>query len=90
MNIALYSNRSADQLLEAARRTSDPAERERKYREFQKIVSDDAAAIFLYSPLHYYVTRRDIQGVEIGSLALTEERFNGVNRWYADTRRSLK
>lgn len=90
LNIALYSNRKADELLEAARRTSDPAEREKKYREFQKIVNDDAAAIFLYSPLHYYVTRRDIQGIEIGPLALTEERFNGVSRWYVKTQRALK
>ncbi len=90
LNIALYSNRAADQLLEEARRTSDPEARRQQYREFQKIVSDDAAAIFLYRPLHYYVIRRDIRGVEIGPLALTEERFNGINQWYTDTRRAIK
>lgn len=90
LNIALYSNRAVDQLLEEARRTSDTALRAQKYREFQQIVRDDTAAIFLYRPLHYYVIRRGIQGVEIGAIALTSERFNGINRWYMDTQRALK
>ncbi len=90
LNIALYANTKVDTLLEEARRTRDPETREAKYREFQKIVANDVAAIFLYSPTHYYAVRKSIQGIEIGSLTLTDERFNKVNQWYEKTRRAFK
>lgn len=90
LNIALYSNRAVDQLLEAARRESDTSAREKKYREFQKIVSDDIGAIFLYSPTAYYAVRNSVHGVSIGAIAASEERFNEINGWYLKTRRALK
>ncbi len=90
LNIALYSNRAVDQLLEEARRTGDPAVREQKYRQFQKLVADDIGAIFLYQPTNYYAIRRGFEGVELGRLTLTEERFSNANQWYSDTRRTLK
>lgn len=90
LNIALYSNRAVDTLLEEARRTSDTAEREQKYREFQKIVNDDVGAIFLYSPVHFYATRMSLEGVDLGTITLPEERFNTITEWYMKTRRALK
>ncbi|OHA09231.1 MAG: hypothetical protein A3B37_03395 [Candidatus Sungbacteria bacterium RIFCSPLOWO2_01_FULL_59_16] len=90
LNIALYSNRAVDELLESARRTPDDRARAEKYREFQRIVRDELAAIFLWSPHQFYATRKKIQGAEVGVMALPEERFNEVNRWYADTQRTLK
>lgn len=90
LNIALYSNRKADELLEEARRLSDPELRRSKYQELQKIVSDEIGAIFLYSPVQYYAVRKTIQGVELGAAILPEERFNQINQWYTETRRALK
>lgn len=90
LNIALYSNRAVDQLLEAARRENDLGAREKKYREFQKIVSDDIGAIFLYSPTAYYAVRNGVHGVSIGAITASEERFNEINGWYLKTRRALK
>lgn len=90
LNIALYANTKVDTLLEEARRTRDPEAREAKYWEFQKLIAADAAAIFLYSPTHYYAVRKSIQGIEIDTLTLTDERFNGIHRWYENTRRALK
>ena len=49
-----------------------------------------AKSIFLYSPTYYYITRNTIRGVEIGTVALTDERFSEVNQWYENTRRVLK
>ncbi|MEK7465002.1 MAG: ABC transporter substrate-binding protein [Patescibacteria group bacterium] len=90
LNVALYSNQAVDRLLEEARRTADPAAREQKYREFQKIVADEVGAIFLYSPTHTYAIRKSIHGVSLGTVTLPEERFNEVHAWYADTRRTIK
>lgn len=90
LNIALYSNRRVDELLEEARRTHDTERRRRLYREFQELVSREVGAIFLYSPSQAYAVRKNIRGVEIGAIALPDERFNGINRWHVDTRRAFK
>lgn len=90
LNIALYSNRAVDQLLEEARRTNNPDLRAAKYRTFQKIVSDEIGAIFLYSQINYYAIRRGTEGLNLAAVTLPEERFNEINRWYQDTRRALK
>ncbi|MEK9147990.1 MAG: ABC transporter substrate-binding protein, partial [Patescibacteria group bacterium] len=90
LNIALYSNPSVDRLLEEARRTTDTESRALNYREFQRIVSREIGAIFLYSPTHTYGTRNSIKGVNIGAVTRPEERFNEINAWYIDTRRALR
>lgn len=90
LNIALYSNRKADSLLEEARRTSDNKKREELYRQFQKVVVDDAASIFLFSPVSFYGTRKSVQGVNIGRITLPHERFSHIEEWYIKTRRGLK
>ncbi len=46
LNIALYSNKKVDTLLEDARRASDIEARTKKYEEFQTIVQNDLGAIF--------------------------------------------
>lgn len=90
LNIALYSNRSVDTLLETARRTSDPESRSKKYAEFQKAVTDEIGAIFLYSPFDYYAVRKNVRGISPLNVALSEERFAEVAQWYIDTDRVLK
>lgn len=90
LNIALYSNRKADAILEEARRTTDHIKREEKYREFQKIVVGDLPAIFLYSPLSYYGVRSAIKGIAVDRIALPHERFSYIERWYIKTRRGLR
>ncbi|MFY9461725.1 MAG: peptide ABC transporter substrate-binding protein [Candidatus Sungiibacteriota bacterium] len=90
LNIALYSNRKVDSLLEEARRTIDEAKREEKYREFQKIVAQDMPAIFLFSPTSYYGVHNSIKGVTIERIALPQERFAHIEEWYIKTRRGFK
>ena len=90
LNIALYSNRAVDSLLEGARSTSEPSLREAKYREFQRLVASDSGAIFLYSPNAYYAIRKNVQGVVLDAVTLPDERFNGINSWYVGTGRKLK
>lgn len=90
LNIALYSNRKADVLLEEARRTTDAAKREEKYREFQKIVAEDMPAIFLFSPVSSYGVRNVVKALTIGKIALPHERFSQIEKWHIKTRRGLK
>lgn len=90
LNIALYASKKADELLEQARRISDPAERTAKYVELSSLLLKDLPAIFLYSQLYLYIIPADIKGMKITKISLPADRFNDVNRWYRNTKRVLK
>lgn len=90
LNVALYSDRKADALLEETRRTGNAELREKKYREFESIVVNDQAAIFLYRPLSYYGTRPEVKGIRVENITLPHERFAFVEEWYIKTRRWFK
>ncbi len=56
-NIASYNSPKVDKLLEEGRQTLDPKERKRIYGEFQKALSEDLPAIFLFYPKLYTIER---------------------------------
>lgn len=90
LNIALYANKKADQVIEESRRISDPEERASKYAELQKIIASDLPAVFLYSQIYLYALPENIKGVEISKISLPADRFNEINKWYIETRRVFK
>lgn len=57
-NIAGYNSPKVDKLLEEGRQTIDPKERKRIYGEFQKALSEDLPAIFLFYPKLYTIERK--------------------------------
>ena len=85
LNLALYTNSRADALLSQARATIKRDEREKLYGEFEKIIQEDRPAVFLYAPQFIYVVPEEMQGVQLGALTLSSERFLNVYEWYTDT-----
>ena len=63
LNLALYANEKADQLLSQARFESDPSERQKAYDQFASIVSKDQPAVFLYAPDFLYAIPEELNGV---------------------------
>lgn len=57
-NIGNYANVKIDKLLEDGRATINIEEREKIYKEFQKIIQDDPPALFLYYPYVYTIKRK--------------------------------
>lgn len=90
LNLAGWSNRRADELLEKGRATTDAAARETMYKEFQDILAEDVPAIFLYSPTYTYVVSRKIQGIEPATIFTPADRFAAVELWYIKTSKSWK
>lgn len=90
LNLAGYTNRDVDDLLDAARKTADQAVRAKKYLEFQKIVSSDVPAIFLYRPFYSYLIDRAIQGVQVERLFSPSDRWNSIRSWYRKTRPTFR
>lgn len=90
LNIALYSNKRVDKILEEARRSGDPARRAKDYLEFETILAQDIPAVFLYSQLYLYLVPKDMHGIELSRISLPADRFNNINTWYRETKRVWK
>lgn len=57
-NISGYKSPKVDKLLEEGRRTLDRADRKDIYASFQKAITEDAPAAFLYYPKTYSISKR--------------------------------
>lgn len=89
-NLAIFANKTVDNLLENGRKTNSLEERIKYYWEFQKIVAKELPVIFLYSPTYSYPQDKKVMGFDISMVASYSDRFNNINEWYVKTRRVLK
>jgi len=64
-NSGYYSNPKVDELLEAARRSTDQAERAKLYQEMQEIVQDDAPWAFIANWKQNAVTSDRVSGFKL-------------------------
>jgi len=62
-NYSYYSDETVDESLTSARQTSDPAERQKYYSEFQQAMVDDPAYTFFCYVDVEYVAGKPIQGI---------------------------
>lgn len=89
LNIANYTNKEVDTLLEDARLTSNIEERIEKYKKFQEIIADETPAIFIYSPLYTYVQSKKIKDFSTKNILNPSDRFSSIAKWYIKTKKKL-
>jgi peptide/nickel transport system substrate-binding protein len=87
LNIALFSFKEADQVLEEARMTMDEKARHEKYQHFQNILIEQIPAIFLYSPTYTYLQEKNIRGFGVRRINSSFDRFANIEEWYVRTKR---
>ncbi len=87
LNLSMYANTNADKVMSEARATTDKAERDEKYRQFQEIIGIDVPAIFLVQNVFSYAQKEDVQGLSLTSLSDSTSRFYDLPNWYIDTKR---
>lgn len=90
LNLALYNNKKADQLIEKIRAVTDGEERAAKVRDLQELIISDFPAAFLFSPDYVYVTRKDVRGISPELLEDVADRFLNVSGWHLETARVMK
>jgi peptide/nickel transport system substrate-binding protein len=90
LNLSLFDDSEADKLIENARVEFDAGKRAQDYMDFQKILTKEIPAIFLYSPDYIYPISRKIQGTDIKTLISADDRFSEINNWYIKTQRIKK
>lgn len=88
-NIANYSNKEADQLLEDARLSLNQGERVEKYKRFQEIIANELPVIFIYSPSYVYVQNKNIKGFVGERIQHPKDRFAGIANWYIKTKKRI-
>ena len=82
LNLAMYSNRRVDELLEKARLAASTTERDGDLNEFQRIITAEEPAIFLYQPDYLYPQSSKINGYDVRAVAAPSDRFAKVAEWY--------
>lgn len=92
LNISMYENTKADELLTKARTYSDFRSEDRKkaLEDFQNILIENCPATFLYSSYGAYVINKDIKGVELDKISDLSKRFVDIKNWYINQKRIWK
>jgi peptide/nickel transport system substrate-binding protein len=80
-NYGGWQNRDADELLEQARRESDPKTRAHLYAKFQDLFADQVPALLISYPIYVYAVDRRVKNVQIGPLARPSDRFRTIDSW---------
>lgn len=90
LNLALFDNKKADDVLTALREEMNPEKQGAQYRSLQEILTQENPAVFLYTPTYLYVVSNTVKGVDIRSVDTTHFRLSNIKDWYIDTKRVKK
>ncbi|MFW5888686.1 MAG: ABC transporter substrate-binding protein [Patescibacteria group bacterium] len=89
LNISNYENEEVDELLKNSRVEPDKKKREQNYKQFQKIITQEVPAIFVYSPDHLYVQSSKVNGYNVANIGASRHRFSNISDWYIKTGEKL-
>lgn len=81
-NYSQWNNRLVSEFLESARVSRDLDERYRFYRNFQVVFNKELPALPLFYPVFTFGVDQSVQGVSIGPLFDTSDRFSTITDWY--------
>lgn len=90
LNLALYENKTADNLIESIRKTLNDLKRQSELSSLQSLIIQDQPAIFLFSPDYLYVTKNWLRGFDEKFIDSASQRFQDIAKWYEKTARVFK
>lgn len=85
LNIALYTNKVVDELLEKIRATSDTTLRRADLQKIEDTVAADYPAAFTHAPHFVYAVPEDLEGVSLPQITTPADRFAAVHEWHRVT-----
>ncbi len=88
LNFSGYENEEADQLMEEMLITRE--KEEDIFKKLQEKIIEENPAIFLYNPYFFYSVAEKVNGIKLGNLANSSERFSNIEKWYIKTKRTWK
>ncbi len=87
LNIAMYSNKTIDIILESVQKVLEKADRTKKYAQFTTQFTQDLPAVMIYSPSYIYVMSSNIHIENEGTIRVPSERFSSIYSWYTNVNR---
>lgn len=90
LNIAMYTNKKVDTILESVQKTLSFEDRAEKYQTLSEEFNSNLPASLIYSPLYVYVTSPTLYNVQLDNITTPSDRFLYVYKWAADTDRVWK
>jgi peptide/nickel transport system substrate-binding protein len=87
-NYAGWDDRQASEYLEQARVTVDLGERAKAYKNFQVRFANELPALPLFYPVYSYAVDQQVQGVRMGPLFDTSDRFVTLLQWFLRSKRA--
>jgi peptide/nickel transport system substrate-binding protein len=87
LNLPGFNNPAADKLISEARTTTKKEVRDEKYRQLQRLIADEAPAIFLNQSVYIYALDQSIKGLHLQNLFDESYRFYDLTNWYLDEQR---
>ncbi len=81
LNISGYSYERVDILLEDARRSTKLDIRKKNYSLFQRYLTQDSPAMFLYHPNYTYVVKDSVEISDISNIYYPYQRFDDIEYW---------
>ncbi|MHB8133383.1 MAG: ABC transporter substrate-binding protein [Anaerolineaceae bacterium] len=81
-NYSQWDSTVASDYLEQARVTTNLIERASLYRNFQVVFAEDLPALPLFYPVYTFAVSSQINGIQIGPLFSSSDRFMTVSDWF--------
>lgn len=85
LNVALYTNITADKLISEARAITSREARAAKLAAFAAEVKADQPSVFVYAPSFIYIVPKKIKGLSLPPPVTPADRFTSVYKWYTST-----
>jgi peptide/nickel transport system substrate-binding protein len=90
LNLALFDNKKADDILTVLREEMDPEKQREDYRALQEILLQENPAVFLYTPAYLYVVSSSVKGIDVQNVDTAHFRLANIKDWYINTKRIKK
>jgi peptide/nickel transport system substrate-binding protein len=81
-NYSQWDSTVASDYLEQARVTPNLIDRSSLYRNFQVVFSEELPALPLYYPVYTFAVSNQINGIQIGPLFNTSDRYMTITKWF--------
>lgn len=91
LNIAMYSNRKVDSILESiVKEKMSEEELAEKYISLRSEFSSNLPAVLIYSPEYIYVVSNNINGLSLDNIINPSDRFASIYLWSANKEKVWK
>lgn len=89
-NIAQYSSKNTDSLIDALAKTTNPSDRSSQIALIASAIHDDRPAVFAYSPNFVYFASPRVHGISLPLITTPADRFAAISKWYVEEERVWK